>query len=297
MWPFQTPPLAPPEASPLEEAVPIVLAVFVCWALPLILMWIASFPEKEPVSPAQTYVITGCSSGIGLDLVKTLAARGDTVYALVRTRASSKSRNDALSQVSGDVKIIEGIDVTSDGIGKKLSAALGATTIDVLINNSGIMGTSGSFPAQALQQIAMEDMRQTFEVNALGPLRVTKALAANLKSPGGKCVVINTGMGSIGDNGSGGMYAYRTSKAAANMITKSLAADLKKKGVAVAAIAPGFVVTEFGPGAEAMKKNGAAPVEQATKGILKTIGKMSLENTGTFTMVPTNGNAPKPYPW
>ena len=80
--------------------------------------------------------------------------------------------------------------MAKDDVGETLKSALAGVTIDCLINNSGIMGTSGSFPAQALQQIAMEDMRQTFEVNALGPLRVTKALAANLKSPGGKCVVI-----------------------------------------------------------------------------------------------------------
>lgn len=81
------------------------------------------------------------------------------------------------------------------------------------------------------------------------------------------------------------------------MITKSLAADLKGKEVSVAAIAPGFVITNFGPGEEMMAKMGAKPVTQATTGILATIDGMSMETTGRFTMVPTNGDPPKPYPW
>lgn len=293
-FPWQTPTAAAPPPEAAVDLLPIILAVIICWGVPVILFFM---PEKaKKALPSQTWVITGCSSGIGLDMVRSLAARGDKVYALVRTRSSSKSKADELSKISGKVTIIEGIDVASDGVGKKLTAALGSTKIDVLVNNSGISGTDMG-PGQGLDKVTMDNMRGTFEVNALGPLRVTQALAGNLASPGGKCVVINTGMGSIGDNGSGGMYAYRTSKAAANMITKSLSADLKKKGVSVAAIAPGFVVTEFGPGSAGMKKMGAKPVGQATAGILASIEKMSLDNTGTFIMVPTDGSAPKRYPW
>ena len=82
-----------------------------------------------------------------------------------------------------------------------------------------------------------------------------------MASPGGKVVVISTGMGSIKDNGSGGLYAYRASKAAVNMVGRSLACDLKERGIAVSLIAPGFVVSSFGPGEKAMKKMGARAVE------------------------------------
>lgn len=246
-----------------------------------------------------TYVITGCSSGIGLDLVKTLAKRGDQVFALVRQRTGSQSGTDELSQVEGDVHIIEGIDVASDDVGAALAASpLANVPIDCLINNAGVSG-GDLFSAQSLDNISMDDMRKTFEVNTLGPLRVTKALKNQLVSPGGKVVTISTGIGSIADNTSGGMYAYRASKAAANMVSKSLAMDLKKKdkGISVAAIAPGFVATNFAGSVEKMESFGAKPVGQATKGILECIDNMTVENTGRFIMIPSDGGAPKEYDW
>lgn len=243
-----------------------------------------------------TYVITGCSSGIGLDMVKAFAARGDKVFALVRSRADSRSGTDAISAVEGDVTIIEGVDVAKDDVGEVLAAsALAGVKIDCLVNNAGIFGGQ----EQKLDTISMDTMREDFEINTLGPLRVTKALLGQIASPGGKVVVINTGMGSIGDNGSGGMYAYRTSKAAANMVTKTLAADLKKddRGIAVASIAPGFVATNFAGSVEKMEAMGAKPVSQATTGIVNSIDAMTVENTGRFIMVPTDGGEPKEFPW
>mmetsp|Transcript_10948 Transcript_10948/g.30729 ORF Transcript_10948/g.30729 Transcript_10948/m.30729 type:complete len:266 (+) Transcript_10948:3-800(+) len=248
-----------------------------------------------------TFAITGCSSGIGLDLVKTLADRGDKVYALVRQKAGSQSGTDELSQVQGDVTIIEGIDVSSDDVGAALAASpLADVPIDCLINNAGISGSGGDlFSSQSLQNIDMDVMRKTFEVNTLGPLRVTKALKEQLVSPGGKVVIISTGIGSIADNTSGGMYAYRASKAGANMLSKSLAMDLKKNeaGIAVAAIAPGFVATNFAGSVEKMESFGAKPVSQATKGILESIDELTVENTGRFIMIPSDGGAPKEYGW
>merc|ERR550514_23916 len=99
----------------------------------------------------------------------------------------------------------------------------------------------------------MDRMRAAFEVNTLGPLRVQQALLPQMKE-GGKVAIISTGIGSIGDNDSGGRYAYRTSKAGANVVAKSIAMDLKGKGIAVAAIAPGFVATEFAAGKEMLEK-------------------------------------------
>lgn len=99
----------------------------------------------------------------------------------------------------------------------------------------------------------MESMKACFDVNALGPLRVAKALHAQI-ADGGKLAIVSTQLGSIDDNTSGGSYAYRSSKAAVNMIGKSLSCDLRAKNVSVQLLAPGFVATEFGPGSEAMKK-------------------------------------------
>merc|ERR1719421_2487923 len=104
-------------------------------------------------------------------------------------------------------------------------------------------------------------MMEAFEVNAVGPLLMMKALMPYMNNPA-KVALLSTGMGSIGDNGSGGIYAYRASKAAMNMVARTMAMDFKKmeNGIAVQAIAPGTVVTDFGMGQEAMAKMGK-PVE------------------------------------
>ena len=145
--------------------------------------------------------------------------------------------------------------------------------------------------------ISMDRMRAVFELNTLGPLRVMKAVLPNMRKPGGKVITISTGLGSIGDNGSGGNYAYRTSKAALNMVTKNFACDLKESGIAVAAVAPGTVATNFGPGMETMIKFGAKPPAQACAGIISTIDTLTMEKTGQYIMVPTSGDAPREFPW
>ena len=251
-----------------------------------------------------TVVVTGASSGIGLELVTLLAARGDKVFATVRKLQSSQTGKDLISAVPGDVTIIEGVDVAKDTVGDVFAASpLAGVTIDAVIHNAGTMNASRSVAAnkimdeQSLENITMDRMRATFEVNTLGPLRVQKALQAQMKSPGGKVAVISTGLASIGDNTSGGKYAYRVSKAAVNMVTKCFACDMKKAGISVVAIAPGFVATEFGPGLEALKKWGGKPVSQAGEGIIATLDAMSLENTGEFRMVTSSTGEVKSFLW
>ena len=149
-----------------------------------------------------------------------------------------------------------------------------------------------------MANVSMDRMRAAFEVNTLGPLRVQQAVQAQMKSPGGKLAIISTGMGSIGDNGSGGKYAYRVSKAGANMVARSMAMDLKSKEILCQAIAPGHVVTEFGPGSEKMASWGGCPVDKSVQGILKVMDAMSMENTGAYMMVPTKDPLnPVEFPW
>ena len=199
-----------------------------------------------------TYVITGASAGIGLEMTKQLAARGDTVYALVRTESDALA---AIAKEAGDkVKVLTGMDVAKDDVGGKLTEALAGVPIDVLVNNAG--GATGQktspewdtkalFASQKFDQLSMEDMRNCFELNTLGPIRVTQALLPQIKENGGKVIIISTQMGSIADNTSGGMQAYRASKAAVNMVGKGLSVELKDKGIAVGLVHPGFVATAF----------------------------------------------------
>ena len=141
-------------------------------------------------------------------------------------------------------------------------------------------------------------MVETFEVNAVGPLRVQQALMPMMAKPGGKVVIISSGMGSISDNGSGGIYAYRTSKAAVNMIAKCMSCDLKEDGIAVVSVNPGMVQTEFGPGPEGIKKMGGFTIEESVEGLVSVADMLTMEMTGKFMTVSSNGKRcePKEFP-
>jgi len=255
-----------------------------------------------------TYLITGASSGIGLELVKKLAARGESsrVFATCRKRESSATGVDSISGVTGDVTVLEGIDVSDDGVIALLRESPlfpEGTEIDVIVHNAGsISGTRDVakdeiMSEQSLENVSMDRMRAAYEVNTLGPLRVQQAMMGRMASPGGRVAIISTGLASIADNTSGGNYAYRSSKAAVNMIARSLSCNLKEKEISVMAIAPGFVATEFGPGSEQMAKWGAMPVEKSVEGILKILDSMmTMENTGKFLVVKKDAE-PKEMPW
>lgn len=267
-----------------------------------------------------TYLVTGASSGIGLNLVRQLSARDDTkIYATCRKRTSSQTGDDALSELmnvgSSNITILEDIDVASDNVGSNLVKALtdeGVKEIDVVIHNAGSLAggsintrtnEENSMEHQKFENVTMDRMRMAFEVNTLGPLRVQQAISSSssspplMKSPGGKVAIISTGLASIDDNTSSGMYSYRVSKAGVNMVTKCMSVDFKEKDIAVMAIAPGFVATEFGPGKETMEKWGAMPVDMSVRGIMKLIDSMSMENTGKFYGVQKDDTDAKEMSW
>jgi NAD(P)-dependent dehydrogenase (short-subunit alcohol dehydrogenase family) len=206
-------------------------------------------------------LITGAARGIGLELTRQFAARGDRVIAVCRTPSS------ALQQIEG-VRVVADIDVTDSDAVARLSAQLAHLALDVLINNAGVL-TDESF-----DDLDAGRIRHQFEVNALAPLLLTRALMPNLRH-GSKVVLITSRMGSIGDNGSGGMYGYRMSKAALNMAGKSLAIDLKGAGIAVGILHPGLVATDMG-GA-----TGIPPAESAAN-LIARIDQLSIGNSGEF---------------
>lgn len=119
------------------------------------------------------------------------------------------------------------------------------------------------------------DLEEQFAVNAIAPLRVTRALLGNLTS-GSKVALITSRMGSIADNDSGGYYGYRMSKAALNAAGKSLANDLQGPGIAVAILHPGMVATRM------IGFNSDVSPAQAAAGIAARIDELTLENSGTF---------------
>ncbi|NET34904.1 MAG: SDR family oxidoreductase [Cyanothece sp. SIO1E1] len=209
-----------------------------------------------------TYVITGANRGIGYEYCRQLTERGDTVIAVCR------SPSEQLQQLG--IQVEAGVDITSDQDVRTLAKHLEATAIDVLINNAGIA------QRVSLEHLDFDSMRQQFEVNALGMLRVTQALLPNLHA-GSKVILMTSRMGSIADNTSGGSYGYRMSKVAMSMAGKSLSHDLKPRGIAVAILHPGLVSTQM----TGFTPSGISPAE-SVQNLLQRVDQLTLENTGTF---------------
>ena len=205
-------------------------------------------------------VITGANKGIGLELARQLSERGDEVIATVRQTSTE------LSDL--DVEVVEGIDVADDEAVARLASTLEGRTIDVLINNAGILSREG------LHDLDWDAIRDQFETNTLGPLRVTRALLPNL-ADGAKVAILSSRMGSLAQN-AGGSYAYRISKTAVNMVGSNLAIDLKDRGIAVVLLHPGYVATDIN------NHSGPVSTEESARGLIPLIDGLTLEKSGTF---------------
>ena len=206
-------------------------------------------------------LVTGANRGIGFEFCKQYLSLGCKVTAVVR-KASAEL--EALG-----VDIIEDIDVATENGAKKLLAALGSEKIDILINNAGV------FHNETLAEMDFENIGHQFNVNALGPIRVTHALLDNLKA-GSKVAMITSRMGSIADNGSGGYIGYRMSKAALNAASVSMAHELKNQDIAVGLFHPGFVQTQM------VGFAGDIGPDVAAERLIKRIEHLTIENSGGF---------------
>lgn len=213
------------------------------------------------MSNSNLVVITGANRGIGLELARYYAREGHEVVGVCR------QSSDELASVAAQV--IEGVDVTTgEGI-EKLKAGLAGQKISLLINNAGLLQD------EQLGSIDFDSIRTQMEINAYAPLRVAEALIP-IMGQGSKIANITSRMGSIADNDSGGRYGYRASKAALNAFGKSLAMDLKPRGIAVAQLHPGFVKTRM------VNFGGLITPEDSARGLAEQITRLNLENTGTF---------------
>lgn len=141
-----------------------------------------------------------------------------------------------------------------------------------MINNAGMLGHN----AQSFAETDFDQVIATFDVNSLGPMRVTQALLPNILAGSGKTVIqISSTMGSIANN-SGGYYGYRASKAALNMLNSSLALELADRGITSVVIHPGWVQTRLGG------ENAAITVEDSVTGMMQVIAKLGPEDSGRF---------------
>jgi len=217
------------------------------------------------------YVVTGTNRGIGLEFVRQLLARGDRVVAGARAPEQAPRLLALADQHPGQLVVLP-CDVTDDASVRAFADALSPEPVDVLINNAGMSGSKG--PIDGLE---LDAVRTQFEVNAMGPLRVTTALLPALRrGQGRKIANVGSERASLHNNTTGGRYPYRMSKVALNAASRSLAADLKGEGLAVVILHPGWVQTRMG-GPEA-----PVPVTESVTGMLRVLDALTPETTGRF---------------
>ena len=239
--------------------------------------------------------ITGGNRGIGLEIVKQLLSLPnppESIFATCRSLESASELN-SLSQgnnhlhlVQLDVNDFEGFNQVVSEVERKLEGR----GLDLLLNNAGIMDRS------TLDEVTAEGMISVYKTNTVAPLMLAKAFrpllrrGASQRSEGdfAKTLIVNisSGAGSIANNTWSKMYPYRPSKAALNMITKSLSIDLESDGIMAVALHPGWVRTDMG-GA-----NAAVPTKESVEGLLTVIGSLDESKNGGF--FDFNGKA---LPW
>lgn len=208
-------------------------------------------------------LITGAAGGIGCELARLYRAAGEEVIATCR------EPGDDLPALG--CELLTGIDLTRSADLARVGEAVAGRRLDIVVHNAGLLRRDGYGELRA----NAAEMRAQFEVNALAPLLLTEALDASLGA-GSKLALVTSRMGSVGDNSSGGYYGYRMSKAALNSAGRSLAINLRERGIAVALLHPGFVRTPMTGGAGDLD-----PAESARL-LAQRIAALTLATSGRF---------------
>jgi NAD(P)-dependent dehydrogenase (short-subunit alcohol dehydrogenase family) len=187
-------------------------------------------------------LITGASRGLGFELAKQYAVEGWRVIACCRKPEDAIALKK-LAPSARDMISVVAMDVADNDTVRNAALTLKDVVVDILINSAGIAGV----PQQSTGKIDYASWVRVLDVNTMGPLRVLEAFTDNLARSERRLVVtITSGMGSLADNTSGGSIAYRSSKAAVNMVMRSAAIDLAPRGVTCVLINPGWVKTDMG---------------------------------------------------
>lgn len=228
----------------------------------------------------KTVFITGANRGLGLEFCRQYLEQGWKVFAACRHPEKAKALIELTENYALD---IYPLDLSDEQAIARVAQHMEGKPLDLLINNAGVYGGS----PQDLALCETSHWLQTFQINAIAPAKLTQSLLPNLAMvKGAKVAFLTSKMGSMGDNGSGGAYIYRSSKAALNAIIKSLSIDLAGQGVAVAALHPGWVRTDMGG------PNGLINTEQSIKGLRQVIEQLTLSSSGCFVDYQN-----KPIPW
>lgn len=227
---------------------------------------------------SKTWLISGANRGLGLGYARQLLASGDKVIAGVRDPANAGSLIELSRQYSSLLDIGR-LDMNDWGSIDSFAGNLEEERIDYLINNAGLYGGSWDKDShrQSIDSMDYELWEEIMRVNVIAQFRLTRALEGSLmRSDKPLIVMMSSDLGSIGNNELGQSYAYRTSKAALNMIGKSLAVELKERGIRVISMAPGWTQTALGGW------NATWKVEDSVAKQIKVITALGPEDTGRF---------------
>lgn len=218
-----------------------------------------------------TVLITGANRGIGLELTRQYLAEGAQVFAACRQPEQATELNRLAESASGRLHV-HPLDVSDPDNIQGLRKAISAP-IDVLFNNAGIYGQQPS----EFGATDVDAWTQAMRINVFAPMKMMEAFADLVATSEQKKIInMSSKMGSMADNGSGGSYVYRSSKAALNCISVSAAIDLKSKGITVVAMHPGWVKTDMG-GANAL-----IDTQTCVTGIRKVVAGLTPDQAGQF---------------
>lgn len=220
-----------------------------------------------------TLVISGANRGLGLEFVSQYLNAGWDVYAGCRKPEQATELNKLSGQASKGTLYVMPLDVTDAQSRQRFCGAVGNQTVDLLINNAGTYGPKGT----PLGDVDEAEWARVFATNTISPLKMTEALLPNLRAAtAAKVVNISSKMGSMDDNGSGGLYMYRSSKAALNAVSKSMSIDLRNDGISVANLHPGWVLTDMGG------PNALIDAQTSVAGMRQVIDSLTPEQSGQF---------------
>ena len=227
-------------------------------------------------------LITGANRGLGLEFARQYLADGWRVYAACRDPASA-SKLCRLAKHGDDKLRILTMDVTDPASIHAAATELDGQAIGLLLNNAGIIGPL----KQTIGNIDYEAWAEVLAVNTMGPMRVSEAFVEHMARSDRKLIVtLTSGMGSIADNTSGSSIVYRSSKAAVNMVMRSLAIDLAPRGITCVVVNPGWVRTDMGG------PNATLEPEESVSALRRLIATLGPEQSGKFF-----NHTGREYPW
>lgn len=227
-------------------------------------------------------LITGANRGLGLEFARQYLADGWGVYAACRDPASAVELRRLTEDTDDKLRILA-TDVTDPASIHAAATELDGQAIDLLLNNAGIIGPRG----QTIGNIDYEAWAEVLAVNTMGPMRVSEAFVEHVARSDRKLIVtLTSGVGSIADNTSGGSIVYRSSKAAVNMVMRSLAIDLAPRGITCVVVNPGWVRTDMGG------PNAALEPSESIGRLRRLIATLRPEQSGKFF-----NHTGREYPW